>query len=43
MKQVCVPGCKDVMETCYKNVTKRICEPCTTYKDRDQTDQRVRR
>ena len=32
MKQVCVPGCKDVMETCYKNCTKRICEPCTTYK-----------
>ncbi len=32
MKQVCVPCCHEVQETCWKTCTKRICEPCTTYK-----------
>src|SRR5205807_8666211 len=32
MRQVCVPCCKDVVETCCKDVVKRICVPCTTYK-----------
>jgi len=32
MRQVCVPCVKDVVRTCHKNVTRRICEPCTTMK-----------